>query len=315
VAEAITRHYTTYPHWWLSGLNLVDLDGDGQLDLFFAAHGAGRSLAMLGDGHGHFKVAEGSCARFVIKSLRSPRVVRRLKLQTESGFDEMRDSPCMNRLLELWRAGSTAAYGQLFDPEVIERFSPNELVRSVSVYAKLIEQRIIFLGDPIYPIFANTIVCKLLYLQTQNDKAPIQIFINSPGGDVQSGLAIYDAMQYVKCPVSTICVGLAASMAAVLLSAGRKGMRYCLPNARVMIHQPWTSGIGGTVSDVLIEAEELKRTREKLNDIVARHTGKTMADVEKATDRNKWLSPAEAKDFGLVDDLTGLPPEPPAGKL
>jgi ATP-dependent Clp protease protease subunit len=151
----------------------------------------------------------------------------------------------------------------------------------------------------------------LLFLQTQNEKADIQLFINSPGGDVLSGLAIYDAMQYVKCDVRTICIGLAASVGAVLLCAGEKGKRYCLPNARVMIHQPWTSGIGGTVSDVLIEADELRKTKEKLNGIIAGHTGKTMDDVEKATDRNKWLSPTEAKDFGLVDDLTGLPPEVP----
>lgn len=151
----------------------------------------------------------------------------------------------------------------------------------------------------------------MLFLQTQNEKADIQLFINSPGGDVLSGLAIYDAMQYVKCDVRTICIGLAASVGAVLLCAGEKGKRYCLPNARVMIHQPWTSGIGGTVSDVLIEADELRKTKEKLNGIIAGHTGKTMDDVEKATDRNKWLSPVEAKEFGLVDDLTGLPPELP----
>jgi ATP-dependent Clp protease protease subunit len=124
---------------------------------------------------------------------------------------------------------------------------------------------------------------------------------------VLAGLAIYDAMQFVKCPVSTICIGLAASMGAVLLCAGRKGRRFCLPNARVMIHQPWTQGIGGTVSDVLIEAAELQKTKDRLNAIISRHCGKSTADVEKATDRNRWLSPDEAKDFGLIDDVTGVP--------
>jgi len=213
--------------------------------------------------------------------------------------------------MQLWQAGTNAGYTSALYPGVIEKVSQSERIIEVDVRAKLIEQRIIFLGEPIYPQTANIIVSQLLFLQTQNEKADIQLFINSPGGDVLSGLAIYDAMQYVKCDVRTICIGLAASMGAVLLGAGEKGKRYCLPNARVMIHQPWTSGIGGTVSDVLIEADELRKTKDKLNGIIARHTGKTMDDVEKATDRNKWLSPVEAKEFGLVDDLTGLPPELP----
>jgi ATP-dependent Clp protease protease subunit len=217
----------------------------------------------------------------------------------------------MDKLMQLWQAGTNAGYTSALYPGVIEKVSQSERIIEVDVRAKLIEQRIIFLGEPIYPQTANIIVSQLLFLQTQNEKADIQLFINSPGGDVLSGLAIYDAMQYVKCDVRTICIGLAASMGAVLLGAGEKGKRYCLPNARVMIHQPWTSGIGGTVSDVLIEADELRKTKDKLNGIIARHTGKTMDDVEKATDRNKWLSPVEAKEFGLVDDLTGLPPELP----
>jgi ATP-dependent Clp protease protease subunit len=147
----------------------------------------------------------------------------------------------------------------------------------------------------------------MLFLQAQSGTAEIQLFINSPGGDVLAGLAIYDAMQFVKCPVSTICIGLAASMGAVLLCAGRKGRRFCLPNARVMIHQPWTQGIGGTVSDVLIEAAELQKTKDRLNAIISRHCGKSTGEVEKATDRNRWLSPDEAKDFGLIDDVTGVP--------
>lgn len=213
--------------------------------------------------------------------------------------------------MQLWQAGTNAGYTSALYPGVIEKVTQAERIIEVDVRAKLIEQRIIFLGEPIYPQTANIIVSQLLFLQTQNEKADIQLFINSPGGDVLSGLAIYDAMQYVKCDVRTICIGLAASMGAVLLGAGETGKRYCLPNARVMIHQPWTSGIGGTVSDVLIEADELRKTKDKLNGIIARHTGKTLDEVEKATDRNKWLSPVEAKEFGLVDDLTGLPPEVP----
>jgi ATP-dependent Clp protease protease subunit len=217
----------------------------------------------------------------------------------------------MDKLMQLWQAGANAGYASALYPGVIEKAPQSERVIEVDVRAKLIEQRIIFLGEPIYPQTANIVVSQLLFLQTQNEKADIQLFINSPGGDVLSGLAIYDAMQYVKCDVRTICIGLAASMGAVLLCAGEKGKRHCLPNARVMIHQPWTSGIGGTVSDVLIEADELRKTKERLNEIIARHTSKSMEEVEKATDRNKWLSPTDARDFGLIDDLTGLPPEVP----
>jgi ATP-dependent Clp protease protease subunit len=167
------------------------------------------------------------------------------------------------------------------------------------------EERIIFLGEPVYPQNANIIVCQLLHLNSQNKKTDIQLFINSPGGDVQAGLAIYDAMQYVECEISTICIGLAASMGAFLLAAGTKGKRFCLPNARVMIHQPWTHGVGGQVSDVMIEAAELQKTKNHLNQILAHHCGKDMSEVEAATDRNKWMSSTEAKEYGLIDGLAG----------
>ena len=212
----------------------------------------------------------------------------------------------MEQLMKLWQAGYEAGFRSEHYPGVIERGPQTERIVEVDVRAKLIQERIILLSDPIYPQVANIIVSQMLFLQAQNDKGEIQLFINSPGGDVLAGLAIYDAMQFVRCPVSTICLGLAASMGAVLLCAGRKGRRFCLPNARVMIHQPWTSGVGGTVSDVLIEAAELQKTKDRLNGIIARHSAKSVADVEKATDRNNWLSPTEAKEFGLIDDLTGV---------
>lgn len=219
-----------------------------------------------------------------------------------------------NDLFRPWQMGAQAGYGQMGQlyPGIIERITQDKRIIEIDVRAKLIEERIIFLGDPIYPQTANIVVCQMLHLQGQNKNADIQLFINSPGGDVQAGLAIYDAMQYISCDVSTICVGLAASMGAVLLTAGAKGKRFSLPNARVMIHQPWTSGIGGTASDVMISALELNKTKQRINDILGKHCGKTAQEMEAATDRDKWLTAPEAKDFGLVDDLTGVPESAPA---
>jgi ATP-dependent Clp protease protease subunit len=214
-----------------------------------------------------------------------------------------------NDVMRPWQLGAEAGYGALGQiyPGIIERITQEKRIIEMDVRAKLIEERIIFLGDPIYPQTANIVVCQMLHLQAQNKNADIQLFINSPGGDVQAGLAIYDAMQYLTCDISTICIGLAASMGAVLLTAGSKGKRFCLPNARVMIHQPWTSGIGGTVSDVMITAMELQKTKQRINQILGKHSGKSMQEMEAATDRDKWLSAKEAKEFGLVDDLTGVP--------
>jgi len=217
-------------------------------------------------------------------------------------------------VLRPWQMGAEAGYsqvGQIY-PGIIERITQEKRIVEMDVRAKLIEERIIFLGDPIYPQTANIVVCQMLHLQAQNKNADIQFFINSPGGDVQAGLAIYDAMQYISCDISTICIGLAASMGAVLLTAGAKGKRFCLPNARVMIHQPWSSGIGGTASDVMISALELNKTKLRINDIMGRHSGKSIQEMEAATDRDKWMSAPEAKEFGLVDDLTGVPEGIPA---
>ncbi len=219
-----------------------------------------------------------------------------------------------NDVLRPWQMGAEAGYsqvGQIY-PGIIERITQEKRIVEMDVRAKLIEERIIFLGDPIYPQTANIVVCQMLHLQSQNKNADIQFFINSPGGDVQAGLAIYDAMQYISCDVSTICIGLAASMGAVLLTAGTKGKRFCLPNARVMIHQPWSSGIGGTASDVMISALELNKTKLRINDIMGRHSGKSIQEMDAATDRDKWMSAPEAKEFGLVDELTGVPESPPA---
>lgn len=220
-----------------------------------------------------------------------------------------------NDLIRPWQLGTAAGYGALGQiyPGIIERITQEKRIIELDVRAKLIEERIIFLGDPIYPQTANIVVCQMLHLQAMNKDADIQLFINSPGGDVQAGLAIYDAMQYITCDISTICIGLAASMGAVLLTAGTKGKRFCLPNARVMIHQPWSSGIGGTVSDVMITALELQRTKQRINQILGKHCGKAPPEMDAATDRDKWMSAQEAKDFGLVDDLAGVPTGPTPG--
>ncbi|MFC1587135.1 ClpP family protease [Planctomycetota bacterium] len=211
-------------------------------------------------------------------------------------------------LFSQWEAGRNAGYvgGQMY-PGVIEKITQSHRAIEVDVRAKLIEQQIIFLGDAIYPQTANIVVSQMLYLQSIDKDSDIQLYINSPGGSVQAGLAIYDAIQYLSCDVSTICIGLAASMGAILLAAGTKGKRFCLPNARIMLHQPWTDGLGGTVSDVTIEAEELVKTKDKLNEILAHHCSKAKGEVEKDTDRNYWMSGSEAKEFGLVDDIVGLP--------
>jgi ATP-dependent Clp protease protease subunit len=212
-----------------------------------------------------------------------------------------------NELSRPWQLGAEAGSGAVAQgPYIIERVTHEKRITAIPLEAKLLEERIIFLGEVIYPQMANAVVCQMLHLQAQNKNMGIQLFINSPGGDVQAGLAIYDAMQYIKCEISTICIGLAASMGAVLLTAGTKGKRFCLPNARVMIHQPWTSGIGGTASDVMISAMELQKTKQRINEILGKHCGKTGEEMEAATDRDKWLSAREAKEFGLVDDLTAV---------
>ena len=185
-------------------------------------------------------------------------------------------------------------------PMVIETTGRGE--RAYDIYSRLLKDRVVFIGTPIDDIVANLIVAQLLFLQMEDPEKDVHVYINSPGGSVTSGLAIYDTMQFLKCDVSTYCIGQAASMGAVLLCAGTKGKRYSLPNARVMIHQPW-GGAQGTSSDIQIQAREIQGLKERLNRILAKHTGLDVTKVEKDTDRDFFMSAEEAKAYGLVDDV------------
>lgn len=180
--------------------------------------------------------------------------------------------------------------------------------RQLTLGDLLLENRIVFLQGEIYTGNANEVVMKLLYLQSENRHKDIHFYLNSPGGEVVATLAIYDTMQILSCPVSTYCVGQAASGAAVLLAGGSKGKRFALPHARVMLHQPY-GGVSGQVSDIEIQAREILRNREMLNDILARHTGQSIERIAKDTDRDFFLSAAEAKEYGLVDEILSKPPE------
>jgi ATP-dependent Clp protease, protease subunit len=186
-------------------------------------------------------------------------------------------------------------------PSVPYRLPGSPYERWIDIYTRLSQERIIFLGQEVTDNLANNIVAVMLYLDSEDNTKPINVYINSPGGSVTAGLAIYDTMQYIKSPVVTICVGLAASMGAFLLSAGSKGMRLALPNARIMIHQP----LGGTgrrqATDVEIEAKEIIRIKHRLNEVLAQRTGQTIAKIEKDTDRDYFMSPYEAKEYGLID--------------
>lgn len=185
-------------------------------------------------------------------------------------------------------------------PTVIETTNRGE--RAYDIYSRLLNDRIIFVSGEIEDHMANLIVAQLLYLESQDPNKDIQLYINSPGGSVTAGLAIYDTMRYIKPDVSTICVGMAASMGAVLLSSGTKGKRFALPNAEVMIHQPM-GGSQGQATDMLIAAEHIKKTREKLNKILAENTGQDLEVIEKDTDRDNWLDAYKAKEYGLVDNV------------
>ena len=183
-------------------------------------------------------------------------------------------------------------------PYVIEQTARGE--RVYDIYSRLLKDRIIFLGTPIDSQVANTIVAQMLFLEAQNPNQEIKLYINSPGGDVYAGLAIYDTMQYVKSPVATIVVGMAASMGAFLLAAGEAGQRYALPHARVMIHQPW-GGAQGQATDIAIQAEQILKSKKLLNELLARHTGQPVEKVEADSDRDFWMTADEARDYGLVD--------------
>jgi len=187
-----------------------------------------------------------------------------------------------------------------FIPYVIERTGRGE--RSMDIYSRLLEERIVFIGTPIDDTVANSVMAQLLFLDKANRSQDIAVYINSPGGSVTAGLAIYDTMQFVQPEIATYCLGQAASMAAVLLAGGRRGKRYALPNARVMIHQPW-GGVQGTARDMEIQVEEILKSKRRLEEILAYHTGKNSKDIAKATDRDNFLSPEEAKEFGLIDNI------------
>lgn len=179
--------------------------------------------------------------------------------------------------------------------------------RQLTLGDLLLENRIVFLQGEIYTANANEVIMKLLYLQSENRRKDIHFYLNSPGGDVVSTLAIYDTMQILSCPVATYCVGQAASGAAVLLTGGTKGKRYALPHARVMLHQPY-GGVGGQVSDIEIQANEILRNRQMLNEILAAHSGQDIEKIARDTDRDFFLSAAEAKAYGLVDEILKRPP-------
>ena len=185
-------------------------------------------------------------------------------------------------------------------PMVIEQSSRGE--RAYDIYSRLLKDRVVFIGTPIDDVVANLIVAQLLFLQMEEPEKDIHVYINSPGGSITSGLAIYDTMQFLKCDVATYCIGQAASMGAVLLCAGTKGKRYTLPNARVMIHQPW-GGVQGVEADIRIQAKEIQGLKERLNRILAKHTGQDITKIEKDTDRDYFMSAEEAKNYGLVDEV------------
>ena len=187
-------------------------------------------------------------------------------------------------------------------PYVVEQTGRGE--RTYDIYSRLLLDRIVFVSGEVNDEMANAVCAQLLFLQSQDPKKEISVYVNSPGGSVTSGLAIYDTMQFVKCPIATYCIGQAASMGAVLLTAGTKGRRFALPNARIMIHQPW-GGAEGKASDIEITAREILRLKEKLNEILAGHSGKKMAEVVKDTDRDHFMSAEEAKAWGLIDEVIG----------
>ncbi len=185
-------------------------------------------------------------------------------------------------------------------PMVIEKEGRQE--RAYDIYSRLLKDRIIFIGTPIDDYMANIVIAELLFLQMEDAEKDIDIYINSPGGSVTSGLSIYDTMQFIKPDVNTYCVGQAASMGAVLLAAGTTGKRFALPHSRIMIHQPW-GGVQGVASDIHIQAQEILRMREELEGLLADHTGQDLGKIKKDTDRDFFMSPDEAKEYGLVDHV------------
>lgn len=211
------------------------------------------------------------------------------------------------RLLSIFLKGKnmSSPHASMLVPIVVEQTGRGE--RSYDIYSRLLQDRIVFIGSEINDDISNLIVAQLLFLQSQDSTKAISIYINSPGGSVTAGLAIYDTIQFLTCDVATYCVGQAASMGAVLLAAGSKGKRYSLPNARIMIHQPW-GGAEGKASDISIAAKEILRLKDRLNEILAFHTGKSADVLTNDTERDYFMSAAEAKAYGLVDEVLAKRP-------
>ena len=186
-------------------------------------------------------------------------------------------------------------------PMVVEQTSRGE--RAYDIYSRLLKDNVIFLGQAIDDNVANLVIAQMLFLEAENPEKDIFLYINSPGGSVSAGFAIYDTMQYVKPDVATMCMGMAASFAAVLLAGGTKGKRYALPNARILMHQPWLQGLGGQASDIDIHAKDIIRMKRRINEILAEHTGQSIDKIDRDTDRDYILSAPDAKDYGVVDQV------------
>jgi ATP-dependent Clp protease protease subunit len=196
-------------------------------------------------------------------------------------------------------------------PMVIEQSHRGE--RAYDIYSRLLKDRIIFLGGAVDDDTANLVIAQLLFLEAEDPDKDVYLYVNSPGGSVTSGLAIYDTMQYIRPDVATLCMGMAASMSAVLLAAGAKGKRVALPNARIMIHQPWTGGIQGPATDIDIQAREILKARDRINEILAHHSGRSLEEIARDTDRDYYLAAEQARDYGLVDSVeSGRPVRAPA---
>jgi ATP-dependent Clp protease, protease subunit len=203
-------------------------------------------------------------------------------------------------------------YMNFLVPMVVEQTNRGE--RAYDIYSRLLKERIIFLVGPVNDGVASLISAQLLFLESENPNKDIAVYINSPGGMVTSGLAIYDTMQYIRPDVSTVCIGLAASMGSLLLTAGAKGKRYCTPNAKIMVHQP-SGGFQGQATDIEIHAKDILATRARLNEIYVQHTGRALKDIEEAMERDKFLTPDEAQKFGLIDEvMVKRPPREDAAK-
>jgi ATP-dependent Clp protease protease subunit len=202
-----------------------------------------------------------------------------------------------------------ALYNNTLVPMVVEQSNRGE--RAFDIYSRLLRERIIFLTGPVEDYSASLIVAQLLFLEAENPKKEISFYINSPGGVVTSGLSIYDTMQFIRCPVSTLCVGQAASMGSLLLTAGEKGMRFALPNARIMVHQP-SGGYQGQVTDIMIHARESEALKRRLNEIYVGHTGRNYEEIERALERDNFMTAEAAREFGLIDQVIDKRPEPAA---